>query len=146
MAIALFLFSCGSKKQQISSQTSELIGTWQVKGFSLVSSFTLSKEKVDSTHGSYQMEFTPGGEIEVLDLNRFYGCGNGVMQIKEASWRQNKTGNYILTFNGEYIVESSFRSQAEYELIPESATRKSLNLVRVIQNERKLLYDLPEKR
>lgn len=147
LLFTLLLFSCNKKENKISANENEkksivkdsIVGIYYVSDFRdyLSKGFTLKKEKPEKQFFVYKLEFTNNGNIKFSDLDEEYDCGNGLMRIKKSGWLKKSSNRYILSFVGDYYSESSFSTQAEFEVMSLPNGNKKMKLVKVLKKVKK---------
>ena len=91
-------------------------GVYYSKSIHAEKGFYITKEKSESDLFLYKLNFK-NGKIEFENLTEFYDCGNGVLSLKNSTYKKMENGNYEIHINGEYTYESSFFIKGEYRLI-----------------------------
>jgi len=76
----------------------------------------LKREKPTNDFRLYSLTFKDNGQVEFNDLTESYYCGNGILSFSSIKYKLNERNNYEINFEGEFSLDSKFKSKGEYKL------------------------------
>ncbi|PQJ20792.1 hypothetical protein [Tenacibaculum sp. SG-28] len=114
-------------------------GDYYSKSIHAERGFYIKKEKPESDLFLYKLNFKKG-KIEFEDLTEFYDCGNGVLSLKNSTYKKMENGNYEIQINGEYAYESSFFIRGEYSLIINKKKELFFYPVEILEHRKERIF------
>jgi len=119
----------------LKSNNEKLIGKYYVEYLHPKRSFYLKQEKPKNDFKLYELDFKENGKIKFKDLTEFYDGGNGILSLKNLTYKINDRKNYELEFDGEFALESRFKFNGEYKLTKTEKGEDYLYLINIIKYE-----------
>ena len=119
----------------------KLIGKYYVEYLHPKRGFYLKREKPKTDFILYSLNFKTNGKVEFKNLTKSYDCGNGILTLKNITYKRNNIGNYELEFEGEFFLETRFKAKGEYKLAETERGEKYLHLFNLIKYDKTEYYE-----